>query len=306
MFMGFTVFSHAQQDPHFSQNMYNIMTVNPGYAGSKNAICATAMNRQQWVGFENAPVTSVFSLTSPFSLFGANHGAGLNVMNDQIGFENNISLSLSYSYKITTGEGKLGVGMSFSMINSSLDAEWVIPDSEYHTPPSSDPSIPSGNESILTPDFSLGIFYNTDELYFGLSATHVTEPELKYTETATSFLSRHYYITAGYNFKLSNPKYELTPSLFVQSDGAVSQLNIGGQIHYDNKVWGGLYYRAGSAVVGMAGMELFEGIKLGYSYDFATSSLNRHSKGSHEFVLRYCFSLSIDRTTESYRSIRVL
>lgn len=296
----------AQQDPQFSQNMYNIMMFNPGYAGSKDAICATALNRQQWAGFDNAPVTSAFAINSPFRLFGAEHGAGLHILNDQAGFQNNLGISLTYAYRTDAGPGKIGVGASFGLINNSLDAEWEVPQSDHHTHPSSDPSIPAGNESILIPDFSFGIYYNTDHLYFGLSATHITEPVMEYSGSATSFLSRHYYMTAGYSFALGNPDLELTPSVMVLSDGSISQVSAGGQIIYDDKLWGGLYYRSGSAVVGMAGLEIFNGIQLGYSYDFATSSLNRHSKGSHEFVLRYCFSLSIDRTTSSHKSIRIL
>ncbi len=296
----------AQQDPQFSQNMYNIMIYNPGYAGSKDAICATAINRQQWVGFENAPVTSAFTFTAPFRLLGADHGAGLSIMNDKAGFQSNLGISLTYAYRTEAGPGMLGIGASFGLINNSLDAEWIIPESDHHTHPSSDPSIPAGNESILVPDFSFGVYYNTEQLYFGLSATNITEPVMEYSGSATSFLSRHYYLTAGYRIKLGNPDYELRPSVLVQSDGAISQINLGGQVHYDNKLWGGLYYRSGSAIVGMAGMELFNGIQLGYSYDFATSSINRHSKGSHEFVLRYSFSLSIDRTKVSPGSIRIL
>lgn len=297
---------YAQQDPQFSQSMYNIMMYNPGYVGSKNAICATAINRQQWMGFDGAPVSSVFTVNSPFRLFGADHGAGLHILNDEIGFESNLSINASYAYRVDAGAGRLGIGLGFGMINSSLEAEWFIPSGNEHTPASGDPSIPAGNESALTMDFSAGLFYYTDNLYVGFSTTHINESRVEYTATATPFLSRHYYLTAGYSIYLNNPSYSVLPTLFIQSDGVVTQLNLGGLIDYENKLWGGLYYRFGSAIVGMAGIELFNGINIGYSYDFSTTTMSRHNKGTHEFMLRYCFDLGLDRSPQRYRSVRIL
>ena len=282
------------------------MIYNPGYVGSKNAVCATAMNRQQWMGFEGAPVSSVFTVNSPFSLFGTDHGAGLHILNDEIGFETNLSINLSYAFRMDAGPGKLGIGLGFGMINSSLDAEWFIPAGDAHTPASGDSSIPAGNESALTPDFSAGLFYYTEDIYIGFSATHINESSIEYSPTATPFLSRHYYLTAGYNLAMKNPSFSALPSLLIQSDGVMTQLNLGGIIDYEEKIWGGLFYRLGSAVVGMAGIELFNGINIGYSYDFSTTVISSHNKGTHEVMLRYCFDLDLDRSAQKYRSIRIL
>ncbi len=298
--------SHAQQDPQFSQNMFNIMMFNPGYVGSKNAICASALNRQQWMEFEGAPVTSVFTVNSPFSLFGTDHGAGLHILSDELGFESNLSINLSYAYRMDIGSGKLGIGLGFGMINSSLDAEWFIPSGDSHTPASGDPSIPAGNENAMTMDFSAGLFYYTEDLYLGLSSTHLNESQIEYNAEATPFLSRHYYLTAGYTLYPQNPAYRVLPSLTIQSDGVMTQFNIGSAVEYDGKVWAGLYYRFGAAVVGMAGFELFNGINIGYSYDFSTTAIGSHNKGTHEFMLRYCFDLGIDRSPQKYRSVRIL
>ncbi len=297
---------NAQQDPQFSQNMFNIMMFNPGSVGSKNAICATLINRQQWMGFEGAPVTTVFNANTPFSLFGADHGAGLHILNDEIGFETNLSINASYAYRMNAWDGKLGIGVGFGIINSSLDAEWVIPSDEGYTPATGDPSIPVGNESAITLDFSAGLFYYTDELYVGFSATHIGQPVVEYNPTATPFLKRHYYLTAGYGISLTNPSYKLLPAVHMQTDGVITQLNMGSLIEYNNRLWGGVFYRFGSAVVGIAGLELFNGINIGYSYDFSTTAIMGHNRGTHEFMIRYCFDLVTDRTPQRYRSIRIL
>ncbi|TVR71996.1 MAG: type IX secretion system membrane protein PorP/SprF [Marinilabiliales bacterium] len=302
-----TVFpGNAQQDPQFSQSMYNIMMFNPGYVGSKNAICATAVNRQQWVGFEGAPVSSLFTVNSPFRLFGADHGAGLHILNDEAGFETNLSINASYAFRMNLGNGKLGIGFGLGVINSSLDADWFVPAGEDFTTPSADPSIPAGNETVLTVDFSGGLFYYDGDLYVGISSTHINEPAVEYTQSARPFRSRHYYLTAGYRLPMKNPSVSALPAVLLQTDGAIAQLNIGAIIDYNSRLWGGLFYRHGAAIVGIAGVELFNGINIGYSYDFSTTAIMRHNKGSHEFMLRYCFDLDMDRTPQRYRSIRIL
>ena len=98
----------AQHDPQFTLNMYNHMGVNPGYAGSHNGICATAMIREQWMGFEGAPSTQLFNFHSSFKLFGLNHGAGLSFINETAGFNENVKVNIAYAYRKAVGQGTLG------------------------------------------------------------------------------------------------------------------------------------------------------------------------------------------------------
>jgi type IX secretion system PorP/SprF family membrane protein len=296
----------SQQDPQFSQNMFNKVMINPGSAGSADMICVTAVNRQQWVGFEGAPVTSAFSISSPFRLFGKNHGVGLFVLNDQIGFETNLGINLAYAYRAFVGPGTLGIGVYGGLINSSLNASWSVPSTDFHTPPDADPSIPAGSESALSFDLGFGVYYSTENLYVGVSSTHLNEPIIDYTATAKPFFSRFYYAMAGYKLELKNPAFEFQPGVFIQSDGVMTQMDLSGIMLYKDKFWGGLSYRMGSAIIGLVGFEIFSGIKVGYSYDFSTSAIRQYSKGSHEVVVNYCFSLSVDRTPKRYRSIRIL
>jgi type IX secretion system PorP/SprF family membrane protein len=295
-----------QQDPQFSQNMFNKIMVNPGSAGSNEMICVTAVNRQQWVGFDGAPVTSAFSISSPFKLFGKNHGIGLFVLNDQVGFETNLGINLAYAYRTYLGSGTLGIGIYGGLINSSLKATWNIPATDFHTPPGSDPSIPAGDESALSFDLGFGVYYSTENLYVGVSSTHINEPQIDYTATANPFFSRYYYAMAGYSLEMKNPAFEFQPVVFIQTDGVLTQMDLSGIMMYNKKYWAGLSYRMGSAFVGLVGFEIFSGIKVGYSYDFATTAIQKYSKGSHEFVVNYCFSLSVDRSPKKYRSIRIL
>ncbi|MEA1898058.1 MAG: type IX secretion system membrane protein PorP/SprF [Bacteroidota bacterium] len=301
----FTLNSGAQQDPQFSQYMFNQMAINPGYAGSNDMICASLLNRQQWVGFTGAPSSTVFHVNAAVKPFGISSGVGLFIMNDQAGFNKNLNISGSYAYRLDLGPGKLGIGINIGMYNQSLEPEWFIPDSDHHTDVNGDPLIPVNSESVFVFDMGFGLFYKTDELYVGLSTTHLNEPKFKYSE-GSPFLTRHYYFTAGYNFQLPNPLFEILPSIQILSDGATSEISLNANTLYNKKFWGGVSYKVGSAVVGMLGIQLFNGIKLGYAYEFPTSDIIQGTTGSHEFMVNYCFSLGMERSPRRYKSVRFL
>lgn len=302
----FTRLLLGQQDPVLSMYMFNNMSFNPGYAGIQGMANVTASTRQQWVGFEGAPTTMIFNASTPFSLFGISSGAGLLVESDEYGFNNDFSVSLSYSYLTPLWNGVLGIGLNGGIINKAIKPEWSIPEgSTAHTSPSGDPLIPDNNESYVTPDASLGLFYRGPNYYAGLSVTHVTQPKIKYTETNT-YISREYYLTAGYTFQLSNPSLDVTPSVFIVNDGAATQYIINGIMRYNKKAWGGVSYREGDALSAIVGFELYGGLIVGYSYDFPLSEIRKGTSGSHEFLVSYSFDIGLGKSTSKYKSIRFL
>jgi len=295
----------GQQDPVLSNYMFNTQTYNPGYSGMSGMITATALTRQQWVGFPGAPSTMIFNVNTPFSLFGLRSGAGLLVEADKFGFSNDIGLSLSYSYLFTLGTGTLGAGISAGMLNMTISPEWYIPSGPGHTPPSGDPLIQENDESFIAPDISAGVYYQGINYYAGISVTHLNQPKVKYSETAT-YVSRQYYLTAGYYFRLPNPAFELIPSVFIVNDGATTQYLATGMVRYNKKIWGGVSYRISDAITGFAGIELYNGLKVGYGYDFPISEIRKGTSGSHEFVVSYSFDLGLGKSVTRYRSIRFL
>ena len=123
---------------------------------------------------------------------------------------------------------------------------------------------------------------------------------------AAAGLFHHYYAVAGYRLQLSDPLFEILPSAIIKSDGRTNSFDVSALVRYNKKFWGGVSFRAGDAFAGIIGFELFNGIRIGYSYDFNTSSIGNYSKGSHEFTLGYCFTLSLDKAPQKYRSIRFL
>jgi type IX secretion system PorP/SprF family membrane protein len=227
------------------------------------------------------------------------------VTSDNTGFDKDISLEGAYSYHMDLGSGKLGIGINLGMLDKSLSPEWVIPSGDAHTPASGDPLIPENKESYVAFDAGLGAFYKTDKYYAGLSVTHINEPKIKFTK-GTPYVSRHYYFIAGYTFQLPSPAFELMPSVFAFSDGKVLQVAVNALVRYNKKVWGGVSYRAGDAVIGMVGIELYNGIRIGYAYDYPLTDINKATSGSHEFMVNYCFDLNLGKSPMRYKSIRFL
>ncbi len=109
----------SQQDPLSSQYMFNTLTYNPGVAGTSGMICATALNRQQWVGFKGAPSTTLFNVSAPISLFKRKHGVGLVIETDNVGFDKDLRLSAVYSFLLDLSIGTLGIGVNLGMMGVS-------------------------------------------------------------------------------------------------------------------------------------------------------------------------------------------
>jgi type IX secretion system PorP/SprF family membrane protein len=294
----------GQQDPKFSQNMFMVPFYNPGAMGSSDKICLGAAFRNQWTGFPGAPVTTTFNAHMPFSLLGLSHGVGISLMNDRYGFNNDFIFSAAYAYRMDLGTGHLGIGLNVGVANQSLEPDWNGADVINVD---GDHSIPGTGGSVFGFDMGLGVYYNTDNMYVGLSTTHLNQTSFIYPEeNEETKLIRHYYLVAGYNLQLTNPMFEVLPSLMVQSDGRAHHIYLNTNIRYNKRFWGGVSYSVGGALTALVGIELLNGLRIGYSYDFELSPMLNYNSGSHEVTVRYCFDLSMDKSPAKYKSIRFL
>ena len=294
----------AQQDPKFSQNMFLTPFYNPGAVGNSDKICLAAAFRNQWTGLPDAPVTTTFTAHMPFNLLGRTHGIGVNLMNDRLAFNNDFLFSAAYAFRLDLGMGSLGIGANVGLANQSLTPTWNGADI---ITPESDDAIPKNGGSVFGFDMGLGIFYNTENLYVGISTSHLNQPSFDSPEdVAEKKLIRHYYLLAGYNIQLANPMFEIMPSLMVQSDARSNHLYLNTNLRYNKRFLGGVSYTVGGAITALFGIELMNGIMIGYSYDFELSPLMKYNSGSHEVTVRYCFDLSVDKSPQKYKSIRFL
>ena len=295
----------AQQDPQYSLNMFNHLSTNPGYAGSNDAICVTNIDRLQWLGFEGAPRTYV--LNGDMTLNKLNSGVGISILSDKIGFENDFQLQGSYAYRVKIGKGKLGIGLSVGMLNKYINGNWISPTTLWdpNTNVYNDPSVPHSVNHVSF-DMSFGLFYRTNNLYLGLSSTHLNQAKNKVSANVLPSIKRHYYIAAGYYYQLPNPLYEIRPSVFIKTDAAVFQYDINATLLYNKRVWGGLSYRVGDAIIPMVGFILQNNFKFAVAYDITVSKLHKYTNGSVELMLGYCANLSKGKSKGSYKSVRFL
>lgn len=297
MCVGTTVF--AQQDPQITMNMFNRLYANAGYAGSNNGICATAIHRQQWVGFDGRPQTTVLNVDATVKAI--HGGVGLSVLYDVLGAQTNGAVKLSYAFRWDLGPGTLGIGVEGGVLFNTLDGSQLSPIQQ------GDPNIVAGKSNGLVPDLGFGLYYHTDKLYAGISANHLIAPTIEFEQGSTSSeveVARHYYAMAGYTWDI-NPTWGLAPSVFLKTDAASTQFDVNLRALWKNMVWAGVSYRIDDAVGIMAGVNI-KGFKVGYSYDVTTNGLNSYSSGSHEIMLGYCHKLSSPTSNQRYRNVRFL
>ncbi|MCL1822114.1 MAG: type IX secretion system membrane protein PorP/SprF [Prolixibacteraceae bacterium] len=295
----------CQQDPQYTNNMFYKFGVNPGVAGSDESINGIMLNRYQWTGDEKAPRTLVFGIESPLNMFGRQHGIGLNVINDKLGFDNSILIDMAYAYKVNLSFGTLGIGVSLGLFSKSMNGEWKVPEgnADIWTPASSDAAIPNGEVSQMAFNAGGGLYLSGSNYYLGVSVTHINQANIKFSDLATTFLARHYYLTGGYNIKLNDPLFEIRPSILFKTDMVSSQLDLNTNIVYNDKLWGGLTYRYQDAIALLLGVELFNGLRIGYAFDLPLDGMGKY--GSHEVYVSYSLNLMTNRSRK-YKSVRFL
>ncbi len=295
----------GQQDPQFTNNMHYKLGINPGYAGAEDVISGIILNRYQWEGMPGGPKTLVFSVDGAVNMFGAPGGLGLNIVSDQLGYEDNTMINANYAYKADLSIGTLGIGLSVGVFNKSVNGQWEVPEDDLYTQPGSDPGIPQGEVSQIAFDFGTGLYLSANDYYLGVSVTHLNQADIKFDEQAVTYMVRHYYLTGGYNIKLADPLFELRPSFLFKSDLASWQVDLNTNIVYDDRFWGGLTYRVNDAVALLMGLELENGLKVGYSFDLVTSAIGYYGFASHEIFVSYSIDLERSRS-KKYKSIRFL
>jgi type IX secretion system PorP/SprF family membrane protein len=284
--------SHAQQDPHYTQYMYNMNVMNPAYAGSKESLSLGLLYRQQWVNVDGAPKTATFSGHSPV---GKNVGLGLSVISDKIGpvEENNIYADFSYTLNLG-GEHRLAMG-----IKSGLTLHKVGLYSDI-----GNGFVPDGNdvafsENVNNTYFNIGsgLFYYTQKYYLAFSVPNMLKSkhlDVKVNDNGYEFGSetQHYFLTGGYVFNISdNMKFK--PSFMLKSAFKVSpSLDLSANALFFDKFEIGATYRLDDSFGGMVNYAISPSIRVGYAYDHIVSDLKVTTPASHEFLLLFDLNFS--------------
>lgn len=298
---------HAQWDAQLSQYWRVKTFFNPAFAGETSNMESALLHRRQWVGFENAPVSSMMLINMPLNFLGKTHGVGGSVINEKIGLFSNTTMSGQYSYKLNFGKGKtLNFGLQLSFANISFDASGIhIPRDDKNIFDPNDPAIPTGGGSGKTLDSGLGVSWVTPKYYVGLSSLHLWEPTFELDDTHSSFIGRTYYLVAGYNIQLSNPLISLQPSTLIKADAAVYQVDLTGRVVYNKMFSGGITWRKDDGFVFLLGANI-KNFDVGYSYDLSTSAIGKVSNGSHEICVKYSIPFGKKKAPGGFKSVRIL
>jgi type IX secretion system PorP/SprF family membrane protein len=294
-----TLTINAQQDPMFTHYMYNTLLVNPGYAGSRNALTVTALHRSQWLNFKGAPTTQTLTLHAPLS--NKHIGLGLSVLNDKIGPVNKTSLFVDFAYIISfKNSSKLALGLSggvniFKANLNTLELDQL-----------NDPAFQNSINTI-TPDFGFGAYYSRERFYVGISAPNLIQS--KYSgvnqvdgNTLIGKEQRHYFIISGILFPITqNLAFKPTTLIKVTSSAPV-QVDLTTSFIIMNRLLAGVMFRTGDALGALVGLDITEQLHIGYSFDWSYGIKTfEYNQGSHEILLRYDFNFSGKKQIHSPR-----
>lgn len=271
----------AQQDPHYTQYMYNMSVVNPAYAGSKESLSMGLLYRKQWVEIEDAPTTGTFF---GHAAVGKNVGLGLSFISDKIGpvDENNVYGDFSYTLQMG-GAHKLAFGLKAGATFHKVGLYDEI--GNGHVPDPGDPAF-SENTSNVYLNIGTGVFYYTDKYYLGLSVPNMLKSKhLDFNGREFGSEVSHYFLTGGYVFDI-NQNMKLKPFAMLKSAfNAPTSLDASLNALFYERFEVGATYRLEDSFGAMVNFGITPNLRIGYAYDHIVSDLNAKTKSSHEFML---------------------
>lgn len=282
----------AQQEPQYTNYMFNTQSNNPAYAGSKSKGSATLLTRLQWVGLEGAPRSTSFTFQSPLPR--TNMGLGLAVVSDQTGPAQDLTVNAQYGYHVAinkTNRISFGLGLGFYNYRNSLDQV------EINT--ASDKAFANAYKSNFQPNIGVGLYYYGGKLTLGASAPNLLAASLSPTPTSiTTGLRQHFFFLANYIIPI-NEEVNFRPGIGEKIVvGAPPSTDITAQFTYSDIVIVGTSYRIGDAISALIAVQATQEILVGYSYDYSTSKLNQFNKGSHEIFVTYQFKFPKKNTCD--------
>ena len=304
----------AQFDAQIGQYMFLQSSYNPAAVGEGDLMRVYGSHRMDFTGIQDAPMTTYFSFSSPFVIGKTHHGVGVRFMNDRFGLFTNQSLYLEYAYKIQIGKGVLSVGADLGFLNLSFANDSVdtgAGQDDYHD--EVDPAIPTvsgGSEkgaSGMGFDMGIGVYYSAQRWWASASYAHVTQPRLQWgSENTEVSVKGTMYLAGGYKWQLKNKDWMLLPSVMVMTDFASWDVNLTMLAQLKKRYRFGLGYRIAGSVNVLLGLDIINGLQLGYTYELPANALIKESYGSHEVYLAYGFNILKPKNTNKYKSVRYL
>lgn len=287
----------AQQDPLFSQYMFNKLAVNPGYAGSRELLSTDLIYRNQWVNIDGAPKTISASLHSPLN--NANLALGGQVYNDRIGPMSNTSAMATFAYRIIFPKGKLSFGIQAGVKSNGI--VW----NDINAQNEDDPFLINRVEKKVTPDANFGVYYYTKNFYAGVSSHQLLQNQTLLVQdsegnTQVTKLLTHFYGMAGVAIPVGENVIFRPSVLAKYVKNSPPQLDLNASFLFANTIWVGASYRTEKAVSFMTEINIAQNFRVGYSYDVWLNELKSYNKGSHEIRLSFDINVAKRIMTPRY------
>jgi type IX secretion system PorP/SprF family membrane protein len=286
----------AQHTPLTTEYLFNGLLINPAYAGSRDALTANLTYRQQWAGFEGAPVTQMLSVHSPLN---AKHIAlGLTVYNDRIGVSRQTGFMTNYAYRIRLGDGKLSMGLGLGL--KMIQADWT----QVRTTTAGDLEFATDSRGGMRPDLSAGAYYSDKRFFLGLSLPFILSQHFDArTEqvVVTNDPGEYQPMLTGGMLVPVDRNLKLKPSVLLRrAGGEPVQADLNMNMIWKDRFWIGASYRTNDAVCFSLEVLPKPQFRVGYAYDLGISALNPYHGGSHEVMLQYEFGYRIKAKDPRY------
>lgn len=298
----FAAGARAQYDASFSHYWDLEPYFNPAAVGKQPKLNVVGAYAISMAGFENNPRTMYVGADMPFYFIGAYHGAGVSLLNDQIGLFTHQRIALQYAYKRRLFGGTISVGVQFGFVNEQFDG------SKVDLGEAGDPAFATSDVNGNSMDLAAGLYYTHGRWYAGISAQHLTSPLVELGETNELQIDPTFYLTGGYNIKLRSPFVTIPTSVLVRTDGKAYRADVTARVVYTNDkkmMYAGVSFSPTNSVTAVIG-GMFHGINLSYSYEMYTSALSI-GNGSHELTVGYQTNLNLFKKGKNkHKSVRIL
>ncbi|GAL86862.1 membrane protein [Sporocytophaga myxococcoides] len=275
-----SAFAYAQNEPMYSQYIFNTLVINPAYAGSQGDLNATAVYRKQWMDIEGAPSSQTFSIHSPIKK--RKIALGLLAVHDKIGVTGKTGLYGIYAYRISfNNNSKLSLGLQAGLV------QMVSRFSKIQTKQANDPDMSADKSIYVAPGVGAGVYWYSPRYYLGVSVPDLLE--VRINEHGETVKYRHLFVHGGYVFKLSYQVKYLPGFLVKDVMGSKAQIDINNIFILNDVLWLGLGYRIGTSLNFIVQAQITNQLQAGYSYDAPFSRFSSVAGASHEFKLSYRF-----------------
>jgi len=276
----------GQHSAMYSQYMFNGLLINPAYAGSNEVLNLTAINRNQWVGFDGAPRTGTISMHTPLKNRKIN--IGLSFINDRYGITKQNKINAVYAYRLFFKSSSLSFGLQggFNFVRNN----WI----DIHTTSPGDQVFTGQYIQQTIPEAGFGMYYKSPKFFLGISS-----PDLLTLKKIEGLIYKPLLVSSGYLISVSEG-LKIKPSLvFKYIKNSPVEVDFNANVYF--KAFGlGASYRTQDAMVFMASYNITQQFSAGYAYDLTISKLGTYVRSSHEIMLKYEFGYKVHPQSPRY------